>query len=290
MHISTSIYPFYRLGGPKAILDCLKTAGFTAYDFTATEHTQEYLLSDDYLEKAKDLRAYADKIGIACNQAHAPFPVIKEGDEEYNSLVRLKILRTLEVSGILGAKVCVVHPYNHYPLDKNIELYNSYIQTAKKAGVKIGVENMWNWANGGPTSVKCACAHHDDFKAYMDALDKDIFVACVDIGHAELERMDTSAEQMIKTLGSYMQAMHLHDNYHGFGALAGVPCDTHQLPFTFGIDYEPMIKALKEIGYKGDITMESDRWILNMPIELIPAAARMMAEVANYFKKRIEKD
>ena len=87
-----------------------------------------------------------------------------------------------------------------------------------------------------------------------------------------------------------MQAMHLHDNYHGFGALAGVPCDTHQLPFTFGIEYEPMIKALKEIGYKGDITMESDRWILNMPIELIPAAARMMAEVANYFKKRIEKD
>ena len=46
----------------------------------------------------------------------------------------------------------------------------------------------------------------------------------------------------------------------------------------------------KKIKYQGDITKESDRWILNMPIELIPAAARMMAEVANYFKKRIEKD
>jgi sugar phosphate isomerase/epimerase len=246
--------------------------------------------ADDYLARAKDLRDYADSIGMPCNQTHAPFASALKGNEEYNKDMYPRLLRAIEISGVLGAKACIVHPCNDYTPEENAVMYEGMKETAKKAGVKIGVENMWNWANGGPTSVKCACAHHEDFKAYMDALDKDIFVACVDIGHAELERMDTSAEQMIKTLGSYMQAMHLHDNYHGFGALAGVPCDTHQLPFTFGIDYEPMIKALKEIGYKGDITMESDRWILNMPIELIPAAARMMAEVANYFKKRIEKD
>ena len=289
MYISTNMYPFQRLGSAKAIVDCIKAGGFTAYDFSA-ECMSEIVDADDYLERAQRLRAYADEIGIVCNQAHAPFPVIKEGDEEYNQEVHKKILRTLEISGILGAKVCVVHPYNHYPLDKNVALYNSYIETAKRAKVKIGVENMWNWANGGPTSVKCACGHHDDFKAYMDALDKEVFVACVDIGHAELKGMDTSAEIMIETLGSYMQAMHLHDNYRAGGSLIGVPCDSHQLPFTHGLDYEPIIKALKKIGYQGDITMEADRWIMNMPVELIPSACRMMADVANYFKNRLEKE
>ena len=105
MYISTNMYPFQRLGSAKAIVECIKSAGFTAYDFSA-ECMQELVCAEDYLERAKDLRAYADKIGIVCNQSHAPFPVIKEGDEEYNVDVHTKILRTIEMSTVFPSSVC----------------------------------------------------------------------------------------------------------------------------------------------------------------------------------------
>ena len=149
---------------------------------------------------------------------------------------------------------------------------------------------MWGWANGGPTSDGVACGHHDDFKAYMDALDKETFVACLDIGHAELSGMNTSTTEMLETLGNYVQAIHLHDNYKAGGRKEGVPCDTHQLPFTQGVDFQKVIDGLKKIGYKGDITMEADSFILNMPPELVWQAGRFMADVAKYFKDKIEKE
>lgn len=31
------------------------------------------MLGDNYIEKAKDLRKYADSLGICCNRTHTPF-------------------------------------------------------------------------------------------------------------------------------------------------------------------------------------------------------------------------
>jgi hypothetical protein len=45
---------------------------------------------------------------------------------------------------------------------------------------------------------------------------------------------------------------------------------------------------LKEIGYKGDITMEARLPSKYLPIELIPAATRYLAEIGKYFKNAIE--
>ena len=47
------------------------------------------------------------------------------GDEEYNARAKVLTIRALEISGILGAKYCVVHPCNHYSPEENLELYNA---------------------------------------------------------------------------------------------------------------------------------------------------------------------
>ena len=49
-----------------------------------------------------------------------------------------------------------------------------------------------------------------------------------------------------------------------------------------------VIEAMKEVRYAGDITLEAIRFAEKMPKELMPAAAKFMAEVAAYFKKRDE--
>ena len=45
---------------------------------------------------------------------------------------------------------------------------------------------------------------------------------------------------------------------------------------------------MKEVGYKGDVTLESGNFAAKFPKELMPAAVKLMAEVATYFKKRLD--
>ena len=290
MYISTEIHSFWAYGNDEKVVKMFKDSGFTAYDFSMFGKSwlqpNEFLASDDYLEKAKQLRAYADAIGLPCNQAHAPFPtrlteaVYKDMDiAAYNLRSHEQIIRAIEVAGGLGAKIIVVHPCNDYTPEQNAALYKSFEKIARKAGVKIAVENMWNWAEGAPTATAAACSHHENFKAHMDLLDKDVFVACLDIGHAEMAGLDTSAVQMIESLGSYLQALHIHDN----------DCihDNHALPYTMHIKFEHILEALKKIGYRGDITMEADNFVPKFPLELYPQAARLMAEIGKYMRDKI---
>lgn len=59
--------------------------------------------------------------------------------------------------------------------------------------MKIAAENMWNFI-GGKTSP-AACSDEVSFREHLDAVNDDYFVACVDIGHAEMAGLDTSAEK-----------------------------------------------------------------------------------------------
>ncbi|MBR6795058.1 MAG: TIM barrel protein, partial [Clostridia bacterium] len=193
------------------------------------------------------------------------------------------VKRAIEISGILGARVCVVHPCNDYTAEENAAMYAELEGIARRANVKIGVENMWNCINYGKRDFKAlpaACSHHDDFKRHMELLPTDVFVACLDIGHAEMCDLGTSAVEMINALGERLQAIHLHD--------VNLVNDNHALPFTSMISYEPIIEAFRQNGYRGDITLEADCFASRVPIELLPAAARYAAAVADYFKMRIE--
>lgn len=284
MYISTEINSFAKLGDNRKIIKLLKDVGFTAYDYSMFYGSlaDEVLYADNYIERAKAFRAYADGIGLPCNQAHAPFPTARKGDEEYNKKAFADICRAIEVSGILGAKVCVVHPCNDYTAEENAELYKRFEPIARKAGVKIGLENMWNWKSGAMHACAAACSQHDDFRKHLELLPSDVFVACLDIGHAEMAGLDTDAVRMIKTLNERLEAIHLHDN----------DCihDNHALPYSLHIDFEAVIAAMKEIGYMGDITLESDTYVRKFPLELYPQAASFMAAVANDFKEKISKN
>ena len=291
MYISTEINSFKALGSNEKVLRLLKEAGFDAYDYSmfyGSNAESEVLDFDDYLDRAKAFRRVADEIGLVCNQAHAPFPTATNDDfprlgmstAEYNAYAHRKITRAIEVAGILGAKCIVVHPWNCYSAEENAALYRSFEQTARSAGVKIAVENMWNCTGKGTADFRAtpaACSHHSDFKAHMQLLPKDLFVACLDIGHAEMAGLNTDSVQMIRTLGADLQAVHLHDN--------DLIHDSHQLPFMMNINFGRVLGALKEIGYQGDITLEADTYIKRFPLELYPSAAHLMAQTAAYMRK-----
>ena len=289
MYISTETGSFDAYGDIKTIIKMLKDAGFDAYDYSMFYDVKsgQIFMREDYIEQAKELRRFADSIGISCNQAHAPYATYVTCEQyhgmpkdEYNAFAHKSVTRAIEIAGILGARIIVVHPRDDGTVKENATLYQSFEETARKAGVKIAVENMWNWEDGAPTATIAACSHHDDFKAHMDLLNKDVFVACLDIGHAEMRGLNTSAVQMIETLKDDLQALHIHD--------IDLTYDNHSLPYTKSVDFEKILKALKLINYQGDITLESCCYVQFFPLELYPHVAKLMAAVANYMRKYLQ--
>ncbi len=279
MYISTSTTPFDKMGNMRSILIALKKAGFDGYDYSMFYHGCEntsVLPYENWKERAEGIRKLAEEIGVACNQSHAPFPSWLKGDEEYNKKAFADIVKAIEITGILGGKVCVVHPCNDATAEENAEFYNRLLPIAKRCEVKIGIENMWNWKNG--KAAKAACSHHDDFLEHLRLLDEEWFVANVDIGHAEMEGLDTSAEKMLTVLGERVQALHIHDNdlYHDF----------HSLPFSVRIDFGKVCKALKEIKYRGDVTLEI--LLPYAPVDSYPVIMGYMASSANYIREYLQ--
>lgn len=151
-------------------------------------------------------------------------------------------------------------------------MYCELLPFAKEHSVKIATENMWNWDKALDRSCFATCATPQSFCEHLDEVNDDDFVACLDIGHAEMKGSDTTAVEMIKALGSKLQALHIHDNdkWH----------DSHQIPFSMSIDFCAVLKALKQIGYNGYFTLEADRYLDAYTAENIFSGIKNLAESA----------
>ena len=140
-------------------LKIIADAGFDAADFSMfcmTEQKNCILNTDGYKEHVLKVKEYAESLGLHFNQAHAPFPPLKDGDEEYNKEVFPKVKRAIEIAGMLGIENIVVHPvvFKENQKEKNIEMYMSLLEDAKKANVKIALENMFGKMSGGKLGNK----------------------------------------------------------------------------------------------------------------------------------------
>ena len=260
MKISTEINSAANIVGEAKAVELFGKAGFDCWDLSMFEMCRwdrkndcpfdraHPLKSDNYLAFARELRKIGEAYGMECNQSHAPFPTHKPPVKGY-------LKRAIECTAEAGGKICVIHPVNDWSAEQNAEFYFELLPFAKDHGVKIATENMWNWtkANGLDQAVRAACSHHNDFVAHLDAVNDDFLVACLDIGHAEMRGLNTSAAEMISALGKRLSALHVHDNdrWH----------DLHQIPFAGSIDWAEVIRALKEIDYRGEMTLEADTYL-----------------------------
>ncbi len=278
-----------RFGDQKAI-EILARAGFDAYDFSffKMKNDENYELnSKNYLEYAKKLRKVADKAGIKCNQAHAPFPS-SVGDKQQDKIIFDKIVRAMEVAALLGAETIVVHPIKHMRylgneaelFELNMAFYKSLIPYCAKFGIKVATENMWERVPGTNKITHAPCSRGQEFCRYIDALDSRWIVGCLDIGHVSL--VDEQLYDTIITLGhNRLQALHVHDNDY--------LSDTHTLPFMSKMDFEPFIKGLSDIDYTGDMTLEADNFIRRVPDGLIDTAVKYMEQTGRYIISEIAK-
>lgn len=259
MKISTEIDSIAKFTGEEKAVEKVAQAGFDAWDFSMFDMcrksngilvpTDHPLAQDGYLQFTRKLKQIGLDNGIHCNQGHAPFPSNPKSEYYFK--------RAIECLSEAEGEILVIHPMNDGTPEKNAEMYNSLLPFAKEHNVKIATENMWNWSRLFRRSKFAACATPKSFNEHLDAVNDDYFVACLDIGHAEMKGSNTSAVEMIKALGTRLKALHIHDNDKHY--------DSHNVPFSMNIDFVPIVKALKEIGYGGYFTLEASYYLERLP-------------------------
>ena len=300
MKLSITTGVLERRFGFDGAVKLIAGAGFDAYDIDMSKiHVQDTPLAhDDYLDYVKYLKGVAEKSGIYCNQAHAPFPVYLNGNDEYNKMTFDMIIRSMECASLLGAKHIVFHPIKNstsshvkeysYELfksrqelyDANIEFFNRIIPYCETYNIKIAVENMWErHPMHHDTLIPAFLGNSEEHASFIDALDSEWIVGCIDIGHCLI--CGEKPQDAIRRLGrNQLKALHVHD----------CNCfeDSHTLPYSMKTDWDSILKALKDIDYDGDFTFEADHFFKNYPDDLIGEALGYMCKVGRYMTGKIK--
>ena len=261
--------------GIKKVVNLLIDAGFDAIGFTFPEFGYETFPEDKefYIE----LRKYVENQGKTFNQSHAPAPS-SFLDEERTDQKFAVIVSTMRRSSYLGVKTIVVHPCQHLLyvekdvpeklFEYNMNFYRRLIPYCEEYGIKVAVENMWQYPGMVSHST---CSRIQEFIRYLDELHSDYIVGCLDIGHAMLVR--EMPDEFIRALGNKrLQCLHVHD-------VDGIE-DLHTLPYFGIVNWDSVMKALAEIEFDGIAAYETGNFLKQLPKELYPDGAKMMAAVA----------
>ena len=277
MKLSTTTDKLWEKFGFEKAIDYLAEAGYDAIDFS--QFDKEIYAADISKDYFVEIRKYAEDKGLCFNQSHAPFASSFE-DEEKTAKRFDEIVTAIKRASYLGVKNIIVHPCQHLKYDApgnpeklfeyNMNFYSRLIPYCEEYNIRVALENMWQHTGFINHST---CSRPEEFIRYVDGLNNDCFVACLDIGHASLVREDLT--DFIKKLGNKrLQCLHVHD-------VDGTN-DSHTLPFYGEINWAKVMKALADIDYKGDLTFEADSFMNNKPDVLLPECAKLMAKTGKY--------
>ena len=296
---------YKEMGGdenPEAAFAFIKECGFEAVDFGLNMHIHTLKVRagevhgfydadvETLLDYYRPIKAAADKAGVAFAQAHGPFPMWAEDYPENHEYLIAVVEKMCAICQLLECPYLIVHPIivrnRQEEWEKNMEMYRKLIPAAKKYGVIICLENMFTTENCRKTGR--ACTNMDDVCRYIDTLNAEagqtLFGFCYDVGHATLTCNDIYED--IKQLGHRLVTLHIHEN--------DAHKDLHQIPYMarqtkkeLNTNWEEFIQALKEIGYRGPLNLESAGSLMLVPEELIRPMLQYAASVCQYFQKRI---
>lgn len=269
--------------------------GFECNDYSLErlKNDEDVLNSESFRTEAENIRKSAERNGLTVNQIHAPFSWSNKlwlDDSFFEETIFPRIVRSLEIAGIFGAKVAVVHPLHHftYPgheekiFEVNMKYYRRLIPYAKEFGVKIGVENMYQVDPRRKHIIADTCAKIPEFIRYIDTLDSEQITACLDIGHTTLVEQLDEPWDFVRALGhDRLGALHVHDtDYRG---------DLHTHPYNGIINWGEVTRALGEIDYQGDFTYEIGApWAKWMDDGMVEIQARYLSELGHHLISGID--
>lgn len=278
MLLSSNTVNLHNVLGIKGVISAFEKNNIGAIDFNndmpecyGDEHDEQF-----YLE----LKEYARAHNVVIGQAHAPF-ASSYVDEERTEKRFSEIVCAMKNASLLGAPMIVVHACKHldyevpgnaeYLFEYNLNFYRRLIPYAEEYGIKIAIENI------GYVSV---VSTPERLNRLYDTLNNPVFTICFDVGHCLLEKVDPA--EAIRAIGHRMVdgCTHFHDN----NSLT----DDHILPYHGKVNWESVMEALADIGYKGNLSYEAGGFIKDVPETLRADALAYMARIGHHLIDRFE--
>ena len=271
-----------RFGEAKAV-EMFHEAGFDCFDFSFfSDHMVDCLGRGTAMEVINDVRAVMERVGICCNQTHAPMK-FRFGDRmELDEPSYGVTVRAMECAAALGAKYIVVHsiltPAGVELVDYNLRFFKSLEKYCEKYNIQIGFENIFDYDPYKRCMPRFATAR--SMNDMLDRLASPWFVCCCDVGHAAIA--GTKPEDFIRGMSKdTLRLLHIQDTDY--------MDDLHLLPYMAKQNWDEITSALAEIGYEGDFTFEIGKFFRPMENEMFPAALRFAEATGRHLIGKIEK-
>lgn len=287
MRIVTTNCDIHKRFSVEESIRMIAKAGFEGVDFDDIP-IDSPTWESSYKVYAKKICNVADDSGIKITQTHAPITgsALSHFEGDLNKVVD-RIKRSIEFSSLLGAEHVVVHPIqdpkfateSERVFEKNISYFAKLADCAKDFNIKLAIENMVMRTPDGSHMRDGVCADPAEFKRYIDTLNSDYVTGCLDFGHSNMAGREP--QDMLRAMGSkYITSTHIHDNdfIH----------DSHQLPCTMKMNWDEICRAMAEINYQGDFTLEAVCYFNNFDNELVQPGLDFMYKVAKHLVDKIE--
>ncbi len=232
-------------------LEAFKSSRFKHFDlgipsFVSNENSDKFYA--DYISNVKNT---AEKYGYDFTMAHCPYTFNPhESEENFQKQVKdaeyaIKACSELNIDRMTvhaGFSFC---DNKDEMFEKNVRYYSAILPTAEKYGVHLMIENISEKIYKRQFVIETA----DDILHLRELLDNhELIRACWDTGHANVNALD-QYENIIK-LKDVLFGVHIQDN-NGYN-------DDHMVPLLGNINFDDVIKGLKDISYNGPFNLESE--------------------------------
>lgn len=294
---------------PTKSMAYIKECGFEAVDYSMDSLFKRSFdaekLTSFFDKTIPELEAYyrplkesAKANGIAFDQAHGILVTYYKDNPEKTEYCMKVTEKMFAVCQYLECPAIVMHPWiggsqgatKEEEIAVNMQIYRRLMPVAKKYGVKICLENLWDKKDGEFSDAPCI--DPKETCEYIDQLNEEagmeIFGFCLDVGHVLLYQRDVY--EFIKCIGNRLTLLHLHEN--------DGKTDSHLIPFTqvnntgtvTCVDWKRLLQALREIDYKGNLSFETFNAITVMPQEMKKTTLKLISEIGRYFRQQLKSE
>ena len=240
--------------------------GFQYLDFDFLDWNADLrspFITDDWERWVTSAGELAAKHGVQFNQAHAAvynglrYPGMTDAD------VTEQIVRSIKGCAMLGIPWMVFHAiYTADPnwMEINHGIFDPLLEVAQKYNVGMAFENTW------PILENVPLAKTEALIELVDSFHDPLVGICWDTGHGNIHggkehlKQYTDQYKEITKLGKRLKALHIDDN-NGY-------VDDHIAPFEGVINWNDVMRALRDIGYEHSFTFEAHNATRRVPESL----------------------
>ena len=251
--------------------------GIDYQGFVDTETPLFALSEEAFIAELERQKKAIRAAGLTVYQTHGPWRYPPRDATPEDRAERMeKIRRALLGTAVLGSKRFIYHPLMPFTTEDgghetetweiNLPFMREMADLAAPYGITVCLENM--------PMRNFSLASTDAILRMVKAVDRPNFKVCLDTGHCAVMKEDPA--EAVRLLGDYLETLHIHDNNGSR--------DLHLQPFAKTIDFPAFARALREIGFRGVLSLECGHGV-GLPKALREQEELLLSEKVRYLAK-----